>query len=338
MGGVRRRVTAQVAVVVLALAGLVAAPSAALAVKPLWKLTVVVDVPNSVAAKHGGPTLMLSKIMTQFGDVARFMNEDQKLAGTIDFSISKVNFFDGVPADVVHQPHPGVMTRVVYEEDQTEARGGSYGGDLPAAILHSWPTDRGGVFGPYATDGLVHEFGHQRGAIDNYGQDVDAASNPVDAKGFTSPTSIMENPYGVHTWDAFAAGVINRAGPGEGNVVPALASQSFPRTIRVRVVTSSGAAFRGATVRLYPVEWFSRSVRPESVFVGKTDSSGYLVLPYNPFEPGVGKGAWDVRYANFLVRATTTNRGSGSGWMPLSAVGGTYYSGATTHTVKLVLR
>jgi hypothetical protein len=69
----------------------------------------------------------------------------------------------------------------------------------------------GGVFAAYATDGLTHEFGHSRGAVDLYQESVPAANNPVSGASFSAPTSIMTYPYGVTTWDRYTIGIINTA-------------------------------------------------------------------------------------------------------------------------------
>jgi hypothetical protein len=69
----------------------------------------------------------------------------------------------------------------------------------------------GGVFAAYATDGLTHEFGHSRGAVDLYQESVPAANNPVSGASFSAPTSIMTYPYGVTTWDRYTIGIINHS-------------------------------------------------------------------------------------------------------------------------------
>ncbi len=67
----------------------------------------------------------------------------------------------------------------------------------------------GGPFGKTATDGIAHEFGHVRGAIDIYALKVDPDKNHVNHTAFGGVKSIMNACYGEDEWDLHSINMIN---------------------------------------------------------------------------------------------------------------------------------
>jgi hypothetical protein len=224
----------------------------------------------------------------------------------------------------VSLPHPGSDLRLVYEENPADQGGwfGNYQG-----ILHNWTFENEGDFSTNATDGLTHEFGHFRGAVDEYGQGVAAASNPVNGAAFTAPVGIMSYPYGVHTWSIYSKDVIRASAATVHSGAP-IVDRSFPTALRVRVLNARQKPVRGAKVALFGVAWYSNSVTSTPVMQGMTTAIGYFQMPRNPFASRSLGMPWNLAYANFLVRMTYGNTVKYF-WMPLTTVGAAYFSAPT---------
>ena len=114
-------------------------------------------------------------------------------------------------------------------------------------------------------------------------------------------------------------------------------SRYFPPSLRVKGVTGTGAAVRGATVKLYPVEWFSSSVGATPVLKGRTSTTGVLTLPSNPFRPGA-TAPWNIGRPDFLVQVVAPNGARGYGWMPLPSVSNAYFAAPKSACTLKVVR
>ena len=146
----------------------------------------------------------------------------------------------------------------------------------------------------------------------------------------------MTYPYGETLWDSYSRGIINASGSTVYSGAPVV-TKSLPSTYSVTVKSKSAGKFvSGATVKVYPVEWFSGAVTTTPLLSGKTGVLGKWQLPRNPFAPGsIGK-PWDLAYPNFLVTASYQGR-STYRWMTLTDVGNAYFAGVTNFQLTLTL-
>ncbi len=314
-------------VATLLLAGSLGLATQAQAAAPTWTFTVKVGVSEEVVSAHGGLAATEALVNQQLATVSsRFTG----FAGTISFVPVTVYSFAGSPVDEVFKPHPEANYLVIYTE-KPDVGGGWQGSNL--AILQAWTPDWGGVFSSYGTDGLTHEFGHARGAVDLYGTEV--STNLVNGVTYSAPRSIMTYPYGETTWDGCSRGIINASGANVYSGSPVVVS-SLPKIFVVKAKSKNGKTIRGATIKVYPVEWFSGAVTTSPLMSGKTGSFGKWQLPRNPFAPGTAGKPWDLAYPNFLVVVSYQGR-STSRWLSLAEVGNAYFAGVTSYQVNVTV-
>jgi hypothetical protein len=119
-------------------------------------------------------------------------NDSGVFKATYAFNVTQSHEYSDATSVEITRPHTTNL-KVVYEEDATT---GGWRSDTHT-ITHGWPVSLGGDFVSDATDGLVHEFGHFRGATDEYAGDVNAAANPVNGSAYRANNSVMSYPYGV---------------------------------------------------------------------------------------------------------------------------------------------
>jgi hypothetical protein len=296
-----------------------------------WTFTVSAFVPPSMVVKYGGMTALTTLVQNQIATVSsRFTTS--LAPSTFHFNLASVAEYTTTAAAQVATQHPGSDLQIVYEENPTDQGGwfGSY-----QTILHNWTYQNQGDFAPFATDGLVHEFGHFRGTVDEYAENVTAASNPVSGTAFTAPPGIMTYPYGVNSWSAYSADIIRASAQSLYSGAP-IVDKSFPATFRVRAVNSAGKPVVGVKVALFGVTWFSNAVNAVPAVQGSTTSVGYFQLPRNPFAPGTASTPWNLAYSNFLVRLTSGTTVKYR-WMPLTTVGAAYLT-APSHPFTITFR
>ncbi|CCH53102.1 hypothetical protein BN8_02166 [Fibrisoma limi BUZ 3] len=307
--------------------------------KPIWKFSVVVAVEKRTADLY---TSMQSKSIQQLVDeqmatVNANFNQGALFKGTYAFQADSVYVFSGPASQEVFRPHPNHTYAVVIDGYSDNSVGGGWWGSNQT-IYHSWAWSNdfaSGPFGPGATDGLTHEFAHARGAVDLYGMRVESVKNLVNAQTFDPVNSIMNYPYGNIVWDEHTSNLLNETADG-----PILGNQwitkPFPKAIVLKAVDFQGQPLEGALLELYPVEWFSYSVKFTPALKATTLSNGTHVLQANPFQPGTNGYPWTMRYANFLVKAWY-HASVVYQWMPLYDVQNAYYrNGAdAAYTVTL---
>lgn len=288
---------------------------------PVWRFILSAGVSSNTANYYGGLGAVGQLITNQIETVNHRFNEPHVFKGTFQFVVAAVYEFSGSALAELVAPHPDYDYKLVYDGFSTLNQDwfGPY-----LSILHSWPvTNAGGLFGETATDGLVHEFGHSRGAIDLYGLEVDPYDNPLIALGFAAPTSIMTYPYGVHVWDEYSTHLINENADVVNPPISYVAA-SFPKSIGVSVLDVNGNAFPNAKINLYPVGWFQSAVSREPVLTGSTDSKGQFEFANNPFVPNSAGEPWDIRFPNFLV-SVQVGPITNYGWLPLDVVQNSYF-------------
>lgn len=311
----------------LLFAGLVAARPAE-AATPTWTFTVKVGVSTEVINARGGETATQALVNQQLATVSsRFT----RFRGTIKFVPSVFYTFSNSPVDETFKPHPEANFLVIYTE-LPNVSGGWQGSNQ--SVLQAWTPDWGGVFSSYGTDGLTHEFGHARGAVDLYGLNV--MSNPVNGATYTAPQSIMTYPYGETLWDNYSRSIINASDSTIYSGAP-IVDKSLPSTYSVVAKNkSTGKLASGAAVKVYPVEWFSGAVTPSPLMSGKTGAFGKWQLPRNPFAPGTAGKPWDLAFPNFLVVVTWQGR-TAYRWLPLADVGSAYFAGVTSYKINITV-
>jgi hypothetical protein len=291
------------------------------AAKPIWSFSVVARMPQSLVTKYGGSLAAYAAVAAQLATVADRFNAPNIFAGTFDFKLTGFEITTDAGNDEVIKPHPNYDFAVVY--DESGLQGGWFGAQQ--AVLHAWPEDQGGSFASNATDGLVHEFGHARGAIDLYDEDVAAANNPINHTEFDAPPGIMTYPYGVTTWDQYSAEIINASGSTLYQGAP-IVDAALPPIFTIRAF-AGGQPIGGAHIDLYAVKWSGNSVRSSPALSGVTGGNGEWRLPRNPFAPGTAGKPWNLAAPGFLVRGRiatgvfSAHPLTGYAWLPLSTVG-----------------
>jgi uncharacterized repeat protein (TIGR02543 family) len=280
-----------------------------------WAFTVIAGVTQQTADYYGGYSGVSALIRTQMDTVMSRFNYPGVFAAVLQFVVDSVYVFAGDAGAETCKPHPAHDYRIVY--DGFPASGGGWLGSCQA-VYHSWPASySGGTFGPNATDGLAHELGHARGAIDLYALEVDPTKNSISGQPYQAEVSIMNNPYGIRVWDKHSVFLIDANSSVKAPPIDYI-TNAFPSAMGVTVVSAAGAPVPGVTIELFPVEWFSRTVGGTPVLTGVTDSKGELLFQVNPFEPNSSGFPWNIHYSNLLVRATAGGNRSYM-WLPLTA-------------------
>lgn len=284
-----------------------------------WRFSLLVGVTVATERHYGGPAATEKKIRDQITDINNKFNNSKVFNGLFEFYVDQYySFSTNVNAECT-KAHRGHAYRIVY--DGFPAQDGGWDGTYQA-IYHSWhEMDKNGP-GPFcanATDGLAHEFGHARGAIDLYKMAVEAKNNPVNSTDYPVMTnSIMNIPYGVSDWDKHSINIIN---VNKNKLAPNISyiTSAFPSGFEFLVSESTGKPQASAEINLFPVGWIGNAVDPVPIFTGHTDAAGRLTLPSNPFDPAQPGNPWDIRYCNFLIQAS---RGTAKTfhWLPLDEV------------------
>jgi hypothetical protein len=312
-----------------------AVPDTKLGERAVLHFNVIAGISKVTADHYGGFESAKLLILNQITTVNIRFNDPNVFANTYQFTVDSIYQFDGNPLSEILLAHPGYDYRVTYDGYPTQ--GGGWYGPPWSAIHHSWPVNEwGGTFAAYATDAIVHEFGHARGAIDLYAIQVSAPNNPVNGQPYAAEYSIMNYPYGVQVWDEHTVNLINRTAD---TVISSSVyiDESFPAGISIAVRDSTGSSpLQGALVNLYPVNWYSNTLSASYAFSGSTTSDGIFQPSSNPFGPFVSGHPWEMEYPNFLV-SCQLNAVSVYGWLPITSVQNSYFANNDT-TFQLVLK
>jgi len=311
--------------------------------RPTWHFSVQIKMPQVLVDKYGLGAYAYA--VDQLATINTRFNAGATFSGDFSFDLANFTVFDGSPAAEVAKAHPGYDFALVYEESD-DPHGGWFGDRQ--AILHSWCTEAGaaiqnpdgsyrcagiaGVFNATATRGLVHEFGHARGAVDVYSMSV--YQNAINGATFAADPGIMTNPYSSTTFDAYSASVIDHSRGSVYTGAPVV-DAAFPPSFVVQVLGPGGAPVSNVQIDLFAVEWgdpdehiLPNTVHTTPAMTGKTVASNTWTLPRNPFSPGTAGKPWNLAAPNFLVRARggLFNSSVGYAWLPLTAVGNAFYA------------
>lgn len=283
-----------------------------------WDFDLRVGMPDALVTKYGGLTAARSKVDQQLATVnTRFADQFEK---PIRWKVKEFYTYSQSASEERLASRNGADFLLLYSENETLDDGGWH----PAtySVVIRWTEANGGVFGQYGADSLVHELGHARGAIDLYALSV--GSNPVNGVGYSPPGGAMTYPYGVVTFDDYSKHIINASADvvyNDDHVV----QQSVPSTYTVKVVNGSGTAVPGATIRVYPVDWYSSAVTNTVIMSGSTTTPGTWTLTSNPFNPGLPYPWWHLERPLVLVTATA-GASKGSAWIALPDAGNWFFS------------
>lgn len=290
--------------------------------KPIWKFTILGAVSKQTADYLGGFDAAVRFMRAQVDTLNSRFNTPNVFAGEFRWSLDSIYEYTGTGWEQVTKPHPGFDYKYIVDGYQGP---GGWLGDYDVVFL-SWPIDQ--ITTPGATDAIVHEFGHARGAIDLYGIKADGQFNPVNGASYHPGRSIMDYPYGETVWDQHSINLINRS----ADVVhapPSYITEAFPPSFTVVVVDEAGVPQANAYLLVYPVPWFQNRVDGISRYYGWTDERGEWAFPRNPFEPGY-PAPWLMIYPNYLITAYSGARQlSGYGWMPIIDVQNLWFTDPT---------
>lgn len=300
--------------------------------KPTLTFTVDIAVAKSTADRNGGYSSLIAKMYGQWRTINQQFNADGRLAATYVFNtVAGHEFTDTASAELARPKTTDL--KIIYDED-SDLSGGWY--RAPQTIVHKWPASQGGVLAAWATDGLVHELGHYRGATDEYACNVtDPKLNPVNGWTFREIPSIMSTTYDERKWSPYAAGLINLQGSRKDEPYPSLASTALP-PLTVSTTTNAFRTPVQAKVEMFPVVWYSGQVNAAPSQRFQTNKNGHFTFSSNPFTVDTDINVpWNLRYCLLLVRAEWNGKVNYS-WLPLAAVGGAYFASRTKPYVHMV--
>ncbi|ADB36554.1 T9SS type A sorting domain-containing protein [Spirosoma linguale] len=293
--------------------------------QPVWTFRLIVAVEKQTADYY---EKALSKpikqiVREQLTAVNKNFNSSSAFRGVYAFRADSIYVFSGSVREVVFRSQPAYDYSIVINGFSDNQIGGGWYGSY-RTIYHSWPWNYfDGPFASTATDGLTHEFGHARGAIDIYGLRVEGKNNPVNQETFEPVNSIMNYPYGNIIWDEHTTNLLNATG-GQSVEGEKYITDAFPDTIGIQVTNAQGRPLKNAVVTVYPVNWFSYSVTDTPILTAKTTANGIVQFSSNPYQPATKDYPWHIRYCNFLVKAVL-NSVTVYTWMPLYDVQNVYF-------------
>lgn len=284
-------------------------------------LPLVVYVPTDLVAKYGGTIPMRTKVETQLYTIAsRFVGFKFQLRLDVNIYTEFTSSPSWTTLQQSQVPHPAGTLLLVYSE--TEGLSGGWDGEL-RSIHHDFTEPFGGVFDENATRGLTHEFAHVFGAIDEYAIQVAAAQNPVNGTSYFVAPNYMSDPYYYPNWDAYTVGIVNKSN-GAITYHGGEVTSSLPVSSKLIAKTAGGTAVGGASVKMYPVGWFTNSVNPTPFYTGLTAADGSWNLPANPFGAGTPGYPWNTRTPTYLIEVTSGGQ-TGDTWMSLVDAGKFYF-------------
>ncbi len=289
--------------------------------KETWEFKVLIGVESRTAKEYGDVNALKEIMKTVFDTVNHRFNAPGVFKGQFKFIPDSVYIFTAnnkKARERCFKPHPNHLIHIVVNGYDT---GGGYYGTPHRAIYHAWGMEQdGGPFATKAVDGIAHEFGHARGAMDIYACKVSKDKNPVNHEEFKGPESVMNICYGATQWDDHSIAIINQSADSAN---PPQLKDLFPKHIRVLATDIKGKSIDGCQIKFYPVKWYSYSVIPEPILVETLNSKGEfffdleknnpMIIDYNtPFD----EGGSNNMYFNMLVELEY-NKELYYKWMPI---------------------
>lgn len=309
--------------------------------KPAYTFSVKAGIDKETVNFLGGEEKVRASLKQMF-DTINYRFNDTCFYASYHFSIDWNAFYiyDGPSAPEVHKPHPGHDYLVVIDglRNYENEGGGGWSGGTTQAIYHYRGLRTGVLQDPFtkiAIDGIVHEFGHARGVPDLYAMAVDSAKNPVNKEKFRPVHSVMNECYGVRTWDSYSINLINLSA-GKILDIDSLLLACFPAGLQVRVTDSKGKAVKKARVNFYPVKWYSYAVQDSIILQGTTNRAGIYTCTENPFKPGKAGIDCGMYCNNLLIEVSKGNRKTYR-WLPLYEFQNAYFDKKRTYELILTV-
>lgn len=289
-----------------------------------WNFSIIVGITSKTSNFYGGFDAAKTMVLEQFRMVNAAFNDPNVFNAQFNFNVESIYEFPDNVYDEIYFRHPDYDFKVIIDGFPL-AGGGWYGSYR--TIYHSWSVNNwNGPFAEYATDGLIHEFGHARGAIDLYALRVDGNKNQINGENYEIPfSSIMNYPYGIETWDEHSINLINL---NAGNEISNLEfiHNSFPSKILFETKDQFEIPVNDVTINLYPVKWYSTALGLDPIITVSTDNHGKVELIENPYNPHEASSEpWKIDNCNFLIEARYSNIKLYK-WLPLFEVQNHYFS------------
>lgn len=307
--------------------------------QPVHSFSVKIGIDCESVDSLGGRERVVHQIKDMFRRINKAFNYDARFEAIYHFEVDWDAFYiyDGISAEEVYKPHPDHDYLVVmdgYKSHPKEVGGGWYG-DKIQTIYHSRThNDRfNSPFEPGAIDGIIHEFGHARGIPDIYAMKVDADKNPINGQPFLGTRCIMDYPYGETYWSDYAVNMINLAG-GRNIDIDDVVMKATPRNIAVKARWADGTQASNATVRFYPVGWYSYTVQPTPVYTTKIAAAEVVFPTEKVFSL---EKEFGLKYSNCLVEVEAEGK-KGYGWIPLYYLQNCWFEGKDCCEIEITLK
>ncbi len=289
--------------------------------KETWEFKVLIGVESRTAKEYGDVSALKDIMKPIFETVNDRFNAPGVFDGQFKFIPDSVYIFtaDNEKARArCFEPHPNHLIHVVVNGFDT---GGGYYGVPHRAIYHAWGMEQdGGPFATKAVDGIAHEFGHARGAMDIYACKVSKDKNPINHEEFKGPESVMNYCYGATQWDDHSIAIINKSA--DSADTPQL-KDLFPKQIKISVSNINGESCEGSVVKFYPVKWYSYTVIPEPIIVETLNAKGEIIFDLEENNPLIidkhtpfDAGGSNNMYFNMLAELQYNNKKYYK-WMPI---------------------
>lgn len=321
------------------------AEKVAVAALPPGEYTVKVTIDPALVKKAGGWSKVRTKIAQQFAVLNGTFNDPvNHLQLHYDFHVNQLTRFSGSCRAAVAQPHPESTFLLAEVDKCSKAVFGesTYAAYFPSHLAivdaHRVGTIKLKAFAADEGETLAHEFGHSRGAIDEYNVIALKGRNPITHTGYDPPASIMNDQFLTHVFDPYTQHVINS----QGNALTldeseAVAARLLPTDVQVQVLLDGQPLTTPATVRLWPVGWGEKAVETEPTITKVTDAQGLADMGHNVFGRTELSPPWDITTP--LLLATVVHNGEvASGWVSIiDATNATFGQADQTYVVTLNL-
>lgn len=308
--------------------------------QPVHSFSVKIGIDHESVDSLGGRENVERLITDMFRRINKAFNYDARFDAIYHFEVDWDAFYiyQGISTREVFKPHPDHDYLVVmdgYKSDPKEQGGGWYGDKIQTVYHARTHNDRfNSPFEPGAIDGIIHEFGHARGIPDIYAMKVDADKNPINGQPFLGTRCIMDYPYGETYWSDYAVNMINMAG-GRNIDIDDVVMKVVPDNIVIKARWADGKAVEKATVKCYPVGWYSYTVQKEPVFTTEIAKKGEVKFSTeNVFSR---EKEFGVKYSNCLVEVEAEGK-KGYAWIPLYYLQNCWFDGKDSCELEITLK
>ncbi|MDB5257518.1 MAG: large protein [Chitinophagaceae bacterium] len=330
--------------------------SAVMAQKPTLTFNVVVYIEQKTADYFGGQQAIQDSVTKQLTAVNTLYNSQPGLNNLYNYTpVSFIYFTDNTSTDAVSHAtfdapaESGNKYRIVYNAFPQDAADNYYigfnsGSQSVSFFYKESASGNGNLFERVMTTTLAHELGHSRGAPDIYAGNVKASQNGVNSNlGWQDPLpSLMNSLFSSTTIDKYSVYLMNKVAATYGNTfftdaqLNAIRIATYPNTISVKVLNSSGTAAAGATVKFYAVPNYGFDMdtfsikQNQPVLTKVTNSSGtidFVGALQNPFDISTGETKRATLFATVTIGSVTKYA-----WIPYYEASNAFIDGSSSFT------